>query len=609
MGLGGGGKTQVAMQLAYWMKENKANQSIFWLSAQSMPWFEKTCTDVVKSLATTVDDDPKQALRQYLGSKVTGNWFLIIDNADDIKIMCTSAQSRDTLGILDYIPESENGRVLFTTRSQEVAVVCAGVNVIELQEMTKNEAKDLFTRSLIRKEHLDKSQDGITDDLLQILTCLPLAIAQAAAYINMKKIPISEYLRLCKSTDQDMIELLKVGLRGGTYNDETRQAVATTWIISFSQIRETCPLAADFLLSIGWIEPKAIPRCILPHDRETSEQAKTDAIGTLCGYGFLGWREDGETLDMQSLVHLAVRSWAQGADPEGTANKRDKVVNHIASIFPSNDWDHRDKWRQYMPHALRLIRASAKPNIRTEIDAILAYKSGICLQFDGRLAEALEVLNLAVRLQDALLPDNHPDRLRAQYELANVYRTTGNAEKAVSLLQHVVSIRESTATDNIFELFAAKHLLARALLATGQTKQAVELQEQVVALGAKPLPENDTNRIAAEHCLAVAYHANGQVKEAVALHRAIVDRIRRIWPGDHPDRLVSEYEFARASLANGQVADARRQLEEVLGLQEEVLHDGHPDVVASRKLMRDIEECERSEVEMEKIVLKTRTTL
>jgi predicted metal-dependent phosphotriesterase family hydrolase len=56
--------------------------------------------------------------------------------------------------------------------------------------------------------------------------------------------------------------------------------VATTWVVSFSQIRERDAAAAELLAFISYVEWKAIPRSLLPEAQ--SEGEMEEAIGTLC---------------------------------------------------------------------------------------------------------------------------------------------------------------------------------------------------------------------------------------------------------------------------------------------------------------------------------------
>ncbi|KAH7184065.1 nucleoside phosphorylase domain-containing protein, partial [Fusarium oxysporum] len=305
-GLGGMGKSQIALQLAFWVKNNKPDHSVFWMPAFSMAGFEQECVKLVKTLGIRCSEgeDARDAMRQHLSSKDAGSWFLVVDNADDIEIF--HKPTHPGRGILDFLPSSDSGRTLFTTRSKQVAVAVAKTAVEKLPQMHPEEATDLLKKSLIDKDVLYDSEN--VSQLLDALTYLPLAIAQAAAYMNVHEISIAECIRVFNDTDaENVIELLEQGYDDEIHYDSSQGAVATTWIVSFDRIRRTAPAAAELLSFMACIEPKGIPRSILP--RLKTEQQMIQAIGTLVGHGFLSQRGREPMFDMHSLVHFATRRW------------------------------------------------------------------------------------------------------------------------------------------------------------------------------------------------------------------------------------------------------------------------------------------------------------
>ena len=152
VGLGGMGKTQVALQLAYWAIEHQPQRHVIWVPAFSMAGIEKACVEVVQRLGIgTGDKDPKEVVQQYLSSE-TKSWLLIVDNVDDVEVL--GLNSGEEEGIYKYLPQSDNGSVLFTTRSREVAVNIAGRDVVELREMGPEEARTLLGRLLIRTDQI-----------------------------------------------------------------------------------------------------------------------------------------------------------------------------------------------------------------------------------------------------------------------------------------------------------------------------------------------------------------------------------------------------------------------------------------------------------------------
>ncbi|RYO74827.1 hypothetical protein DL764_010710 [Monosporascus ibericus] len=283
VGLGGVGKTQVALKFAYWTKDNQPEYSVFWVPALSDGSFDQAYSEIARRLDIRIakDDDPKESLRRHLSSEAAGKWLLIVDNADDTELLFGSSENPG--GLHEYLPESENGFTLFTTRSRKVAVSAAGCDVFDLQEMDEQEATGLLEKTLIQKQLLrDKAT---TRRLLQDLTYLPSAITQAVAYLNCNQTPIHNYLELLRGTEEDMVRLMSREFRDSTRYSGSQNAVASTWLVSFDQVRKFDGAAAELLSFMSCIEPKAIPRSLLPNSWYNEEME--NAIGTLCGYAFL----------------------------------------------------------------------------------------------------------------------------------------------------------------------------------------------------------------------------------------------------------------------------------------------------------------------------------
>ncbi|KAL8858444.1 MAG: hypothetical protein Q9178_005125, partial [Gyalolechia marmorata] len=149
VGLGGVGKTQVALQFAYTIKKHWPEYSIFWVPALSAESFEQAFRDIATRCSIALnpgEEDPKESVWRYLNSDLAGKWLLIVDNADDEEILFGG--SSNSRSITDYLPESENGLTLFTTRHREIAVSLARNKIVEVQEMDQKEAETFLKKSL-----------------------------------------------------------------------------------------------------------------------------------------------------------------------------------------------------------------------------------------------------------------------------------------------------------------------------------------------------------------------------------------------------------------------------------------------------------------------------
>ncbi|KAK4936080.1 hypothetical protein LTR10_022982 [Elasticomyces elasticus] len=150
--------------------------------------FEKDVREMGKKLEIPgIEDDQadvKTLVKQRLSSSAAGRWLLILDNADDEALWVNKANSegrRSTL--MDWFPSTAHGAILITTRSRRVASYLAGREVIELAAMSADQARNIFM-NILENPELAGDQAAVST-LLDKLTFLPLAIVQAASYINM----------------------------------------------------------------------------------------------------------------------------------------------------------------------------------------------------------------------------------------------------------------------------------------------------------------------------------------------------------------------------------------------------------------------------------------
>ncbi|KAH7016518.1 uncharacterized protein B0I36DRAFT_254159, partial [Microdochium trichocladiopsis] len=399
-------------------------------------------------------------VREYLSSDESGKWLLVIDNADDPDLFLGS---NGKAGIEEYLPESEYGLVLLTTRSRQVAVQFAQSNIVDIEEMEPEEATLLLQKALAQGQ--TPQDEALVEDLLIRLTYLPLAITQAAAYLNQTKVPIRKYLGLLRGAEKDAVRLLGREFRDSTRYQNSHNAIATTWIISFDQILKSDPFAVDLLSFIACIEPKAIPQWIMPG----SESEETElAIGILCSFSFLVRRGDDDMFDMHSLVHMATREWIQKQD------RQDRVahnaIRRLQKIFPSHDSANRKLWRECMPHAIRLLHDTQASN--TEERYKLVVSVGKCMDTDRRFKEAIRCFEEV---------------------------------EAIEMLEHVVAVQRETLDEKDYSRLTSEHELARAYLADRRIKEAIEMLEHVVAIEAQIYAEDDPERVLSVALLADAY--------------------------------------------------------------------------------------------------------
>ncbi|KAI1870393.1 uncharacterized protein JN550_005321 [Neoarthrinium moseri] len=614
VGLGGIGKTQIALHFAYNVKEKWPDYSIFWVPVLSHSSVEQAYVEIAKKLGVqkkSDDEDIKELVRQYLSSDEAGKWLLVVDNADDQELVFGSD---DKSGIEEHLPDSENGLILLTTRSRHVAGEFAQSDIIHVKQMGLEEAEELLKKTLTQEQTM-QDKASVTE-LLAHLTYLPLAITQAVAYLNQTRTPVRTYLGMLRGAEKDAARVLGREFRDNTRYRGSRNAIATTWIVSFDQIQKSNPLAVNLLSFMSCIEPKAIPKSILPG---LESEGFEWAIGTLCGYSFLVQREDSDTFDMHSLVHMATCGWIEKQNREGQVMS--EAIHHLEDIYPSNEGGNRDLWRGYLPHALRALERSNKYEseeraefcmsvglslfadrrfkeaIRcfeqafgwrkdhcTEDDRYrLASEQALACAYleDRRIKEAIEMLEHIVKVERDTLDEKDPNRLASEHALACAYLEDRRIKEAIEMLEHIVEVERDALDEKDPNRLASEQALACAYLEDRRIKEAIEMLEHIVKVERDTLDEKDPNRLASEHALACAYLEDRRIKEAIEMLEHIVEVERDALDEKDPNRLASEHELARAYLEDRRIKEAIEMLEHIVEVERDALDEKDPNRLAS----------------------------
>jgi len=507
-------------------------------------------------------EDIKQKVKQTLSTESAGQWLFIVDNADNLNML--SASETGASGLSNYFPDSTLGSIVYTTRTHDVALYLAD-EIVSMERMSPTTAKELLRTTISRPDALGDDQQ--TTELLDELECLPLAITQAAAYLNRNRISISAYLGLLKDTEKERIAILSRNFEDKTRYSGSRNAIAATWIVSFNQIHASDQDAADYLAFMSCIEPRMIPQSILPPLE--SKERKIHALGTLQAYSFIVEREDGHSYDLHRLVHLAMRNWLQeqGLDSHWI----DLGIQHFATIFPTgNNWEEREIWRQHLPHASRI--ASSNQAEESENCHVLYRNIGSCLNRDGRSYDAEYWLSKACSLCVAKYGNNRHETLDCEFTLGIILRDSGQYSRAIQLLEHVEQ-RDSILEEDHPDRLSSQHSLARAYAESGQIQEAVRLLKHVVEIRERILAEDHPDRLASQHELAGAYMENGQIQEAVRLFEHVVQIKERTLAEDHPLRLASQHELAKVYLKTERVQEAIQLLEHVVRVKAQTLKE------------------------------------
>ncbi|PLB51013.1 purine and uridine phosphorylase [Aspergillus steynii IBT 23096] len=577
-GLGGVGKTQVALELAFLMRDEGAKRSIFWIPCTSYESVEKAYMSIAKmvGLQDVKSTEAKERVKTYLSHKDAGKWLLIFDNADDMDMWINGSNTVPALK--SFLPQNEQGHVIFTTRNSKLAVKLASSHVISVPELDEETGMELLKKSLINKDLLDERELGLA--LLKELTFLPLAVTQAVAYINENCIGLADYIALLQEQEPDVVELLSEGFEDEYRYSDAQNPVALTWLISFQQIWRLDKLAADYLSFMACINPRGIPRSLLP--QPATAKMRTDAIGLLKAYSFISEQPIDHSLNVHRLVHLAIRSWMR--KNQQFAQWTSRAADRFNEVFPDANHDNGKLWRQYLPHALSLV-GEVEFQMQQEKYVSLLHKIGNYLYCDGRYHEAELLFTTIMKTQETTSGDKHPDFLAIKANLASTYCHQGRWKEAEELqIQVMNSHRQVLGPEHPDTLISIGNLAA-IHQSQGRWKEAEELQVQLIETSKKVLGPEHPSTLTSMGNLASTYVNQGRQKKAEELQLRVMKTCEQVLGPEHPSTLTSMYQVACTWDSLGKVDNALRLMVKCVNLRIKHLGPDHPDTFCSSETL------------------------
>ena len=235
-GLGGAGKTSVAVEYA---NRHLAEVGVAWQFAAedstvlAAGFGELAAQLGVRGLADT--RDPVASVHAVL-ARYAAPWLLIFDNAADMASVET------------FLPPAGPGRVLIT--SQNPAWPGQPLDVPGLD-------RGVAAGFLVSRTGDPDSRAAL--DLADRLGGLPLALEQAAAYVQATGNTLAAYLALFL---QRRAEMLARGEPTGY-----RGTVASTWALAFDRLQHTAPGAVGLLRLLAFCASEAVPLRLLLQPR------------------------------------------------------------------------------------------------------------------------------------------------------------------------------------------------------------------------------------------------------------------------------------------------------------------------------------------------------
>lgn len=188
-------KTQIAIAFAYAYRDFNPDVAVLWLFAGSSERLQESFVQIATDLNLPGHDDTETDKRRLVFSHLSefrnGRWLLIIDSMDEFNMPSVDVRGSKATSVAE-LPQTGGCAILVTTRDERIAQNIAGHwnPPRAVDPMSREDAALLLGAKLPNPSFRTARQD----ELLTELGLLPLAIAQAGAYMMHFKVNMSKYL-------------------------------------------------------------------------------------------------------------------------------------------------------------------------------------------------------------------------------------------------------------------------------------------------------------------------------------------------------------------------------------------------------------------------------
>ncbi|KLJ06111.1 hypothetical protein EMPG_10448 [Blastomyces silverae] len=480
-GLAGIGKSQIATEFVY--RSMKMFRAIFWVSASSTEKLFQGFSDIARKLnlfdGTTIKDPEAVVplVKQWFMSTVEP-WLLVLDNADDLKI------------IQSFWPTSDHGAVLVT--SQNPASEYQAKMGMEAKPFSPEESATYFREQLGGV----KVQKDEARQITESFGHHTLTIKQMASYIRESKCSIPQFRKAyADSTKRRQLLATPNEFSAPGYSHTT----ATAFAVIFSK------LSTDSLCTLGMLsffDPDRIPETLL-EDRQNRVPCLADIMGhhtimrELGRYSLIDKLEDEANLRLHRIVAYTVAEEFD-SDVARAQAAFQSAVAMLHQYFPlqSEARTHmNEKWgecEKYVSHVIafneRYCKLSEQVTLTLSYDFIeLLYCCAWYLYERGQLDPCFSIVRSAESAYNrADLQDHGLLRADMCSLQAGLYNELNQAEKAGEFAIESLKIKEKAVAIKVLDKhhpqLANSYSDLAVFIAGNNQRDAIHLHERAIMI-------------------------------------------------------------------------------------------------------------------------------
>jgi tetratricopeptide (TPR) repeat protein len=596
-GLGGLGKTQLAVEYAYRYREHYPN-GVIWLNA------DQDLDAQLIELAEKARWIAPQSEHHYKLEVAVKR----LRTFSDCLIIFDNLESREA--IAPYLPEPQaDPHILVTSRTEQ-----PGFTPISLALLDDDLSLKMLVQEANRQPDTDEERQA-AKDIASALGGLPLALELAGAYLRHRPVGWQEYRELLQQNLQaalparflDSLTQHETELYSTLKLNETifQDEPLLKDILDLLTWSGSAPMGRDFMGALLHIQDTtqlthalgqgealhllkktpqtasyALHRLVRAVGREIAPLAgRQDWVAGICqrlGDWFQARRDDFADLPQFEAEIDHLRAWQE--------NAMDYAPQHAPRLIWLQGYPHyhRGRYREAQEQvikALKLYEARKQPDLI--LKAHLVNDLGSIYGELGDYGRELEYHRKALAIRLEVLGERHPDTASSLNNIGSAYGELGNYGRQLEYYQKALAIRQEVLGERHSDTATSFNNIGMAYGDLGDYGRNLEYHQKALAIRQEVLGERHPDTAASLNNVGSAYGNLGDYdrqleyfQKALPIHQAVLGE-------RHP---VTAAFLNNVGSAYGKLGDYGRQLEysqKALAIRQEVLGERHPGTADS----------------------------
>jgi tetratricopeptide (TPR) repeat protein len=562
-GLGGVGKTALAIEYAY--RYGAQYQGVWWLHAEDPGTLAADYAALGRKLGVELAQDQTEAIRAVRTAlEQRAGLLLVFDNA------------LNSEALEGYLPQGTQRRVLITSRAQYWPnAYSEGVDLLSVEEAGAFLMDPRGGTSVGIAP--PPARAAAATRIAERLGRLPLALAQARAYMQASSTSLESYERLLETHG------LKAAEKGKA--PDTQQTVGTTWQLSVERLATECPAAVALLQLCSFLAPDDIALSDLAnaaeHLPEPLSSALSDglALGDLKAavrrYSLLEVKH--ESVSVHRLVQEVIRT---RLDAEQRVVWLQAGLRAMRQAFPDNPGDVRS-WPEcgrLLGHVSALTAAPAALEADANATGNLLAQAGVYYFGRAVYAEAEPLMRRALLIRENSFGADHPNVTVHLNNLAQLLKATNRLAGAEPLMRRALLIDENTFGADHPDVARDLNNLAALLQGTNRITEAEPLVRRALLIDENTFGADHPNVAVRLNNLAQLLKATDRLAEAEPLMRRALLIDGTTFGADHPEVAIDLNNLAQLLQATDRLAEAEPLMRRALLIDESSFGADHPKV-------------------------------